>query len=154
MTAENKSAPTERRYRLRKLFDDLEDRPLTVARGRAREQRANSVNGLAAAANDAADVSSSKLQLKDGRSAAWNFCEDHVVRKFDQLANDELEKLSHAAKRLTTNPASHNSCGATAEVEFFFVNAAFLPRPPPPADHMADSYAEDSALYSPGELAC
>jgi hypothetical protein len=74
----------------------LEDRPLAVAGGGTREQSANSLNGLAAAANDAADVASSKLQLKDSCSAVWNFRQHHVVRKFDQLADDELEKLSHA----------------------------------------------------------
>jgi hypothetical protein len=71
------------------------------------------LNGLAAPANNATDVSSSKLQLKDRGSAAWNFRQDHVVRKFDQLANDELEELSHAPERLATNPPSHNSHGAT-----------------------------------------
>jgi hypothetical protein len=83
-----------------------------MARGRTSEQRANSLNGLAAPANNATDVSSSKLQLKDRGSAAWNFRQDHVVRKFDQLANDELEELSHAPERLITNAPSHNSHGA------------------------------------------
>jgi hypothetical protein len=84
-----------------------------MARGRTREQRANSLNSLAAPANNATDVSSSELQLKDRGSAAWNFRQDHVVRKFDQLANDELEELSHAPERLITNAPSHNSHGAT-----------------------------------------
>ena len=88
-----------------------------MARGRTGEHRANSLNGLAASANNATDVSSSKLQLKDRGSAAWNFRQDHVVRKFDQLANDELEELSHAPERLTTNPPSHNSYGGTDEQE-------------------------------------
>jgi hypothetical protein len=115
MIAENKSSLTDRRYRLRNLLDDLENRALAVTRGRAGEQCTNSVNGLAAAANDAADVSSSKLQLKNGSPAARNFGENHVVRKFNQLSNDELEKLSHVSKRLTTNPHSHNSYGMTSE---------------------------------------
>ena len=88
-----------------------------MARGRTGEQRANSLNGLAAPANNATDVSSSKLDLKDRSSAAWNFRQDHVVRKFDQLANDELEELSHAPERLTTNPRWHNSYGVTDEQE-------------------------------------
>jgi len=92
-----------------KLFHDLEDRPLTMARSRTGEHRANSLNGLAASDNNPANVSSSKLQLKDRGSAAWNFRQDHVVRKFDQLANDELEELSHATERLTTNPPPHNT---------------------------------------------
>jgi hypothetical protein len=33
------------------------------------------------------------------------------------LANDELEELSHAPERLTTNPRWHNSSGATDEQE-------------------------------------
>ena len=82
-----------------------------MARGGTGEQRTNSLHGLAAATNDAADVSSSKLQLKDGCPAARNFREDYIVRKFDQLPNDELQKLSHAPERLTTNPPSHNSYG-------------------------------------------
>ena len=82
-----------------------------MARGRTSEQRANSLNGLAAPANNATDVSSSKLHLKNRGSPAWNFRQDHVVRKFDQLANDELEELSHAPERLITNAPSHNSHG-------------------------------------------
>jgi hypothetical protein len=52
------------------------------------------------------------LHLKNRGSPAWNFRQDHVVRKFDQLANDELEELSHAPERLITNAPSHNSHGA------------------------------------------
>jgi hypothetical protein len=78
------------------LLDDLKDRALAVARGGAGEQSANSLNRLAAATDDATYVSPSKLQLKNGCSAARNFREDHVIRKFNQLANNELEKLSHA----------------------------------------------------------
>ena len=88
-----------------------------MARSRTGEHRANSLNGLAASPNNATDVSSSKLQLKDRCSAAWNLRQDHVVGKFDQLANDELEELSHAPERLTTNPRWHNSYGATDEQE-------------------------------------
>jgi hypothetical protein len=84
-----------------------------MARGRTGDQRANSLNSLAAPADNATDVSPSELQLKDRGSAAWNFRQDHVVRKFDQLANDELEELSHAPERLITNAPSHNSHGAT-----------------------------------------
>ena len=83
-----------------------------MACSRTGEQRADSMNGLAASANDATDIPSPELQLKDRRPAAGNFRQHHVVRKFDQLANDELEELSHAAERLTTNPRSHNSDGA------------------------------------------
>ena len=99
--------------RTKALLDDFEDRPLAMARGRTGEQRTNSLNGLTAPANNATDVSSSELELKDCGSAAWNFRQDHVVGKFDQLANDELEELSHAPERLSTNTPSHNSHGAT-----------------------------------------
>src|SRR5213080_434979 len=80
-----------------------------MARGGTGKQCANSLNGLAAATNHPADISPSKLQLKDGRSAVRNFREDHVVRKFDQL--------SHAPERLTTNPPTHNSYDVTGEHE-------------------------------------
>jgi hypothetical protein len=115
MTAGKQIGAHRAPLKIAKLLDDLENRPLAVARCRTGEQRANSLNGLAAATNDSADVSSSKLQLKDGCSAGWNFREDHVVRKFDQLPNDELEELSHAPARLTMNPPSHNSYGARSE---------------------------------------
>ena len=67
-----------------------------MARGRTGQQSANRLDGLAAATNYATDVSPPKLQLKDRGSAVWNFRQYHVVRKFDQLANDELEELFHA----------------------------------------------------------
>src|SRR5207244_13181899 len=88
-----------------------------MARGGTGKQCANSLNGLAAATNHPADISPSKLQLKDGRSAVRNFREDHVVRKFDQLPNNEFEKLSHAPERLTMNPPTHNSYDVTGEHE-------------------------------------
>jgi hypothetical protein len=81
-----------------RLFYNVEDRPLTVARGGTGEQRPNGVNGLAVTANHAADIPSSKLQLKDGCSAIWNFSEHHIVRKFNQLPDDELKEFSHASK--------------------------------------------------------
>ena len=67
-----------------------------MARGGTDEQRANRVNGLAVAANHAADIALPKLQLEDGCSADRNFREHHIVGKFDQLPNNELEKFSHA----------------------------------------------------------
>ena len=78
------------------LLYDFERGPLTMPRSRAGEQRANRVNGLAVAANHAADIALPKLQLEDGCSAARNFREHHIVGKFDQLPNNELEKFSHA----------------------------------------------------------
>ncbi len=104
-----------------------------MARGGTGKQCANSLNGLAAATNHPADISPSKLQLKDGRSAVRNFREDHVVRKFDQLPNNEFEKLSHAPERLTTNPPTHNS---------YDVTGATLPRAPASAA-LSGSHHED-----------
>ena len=95
--------------RRRILLDDFEDRPLAMARGRAGEQSANRLDGLTAPANDATYVPSPKLQLKDCGSAVWNFRQDHVIRKFYQLANYELEELFHGQERVITDPASHNT---------------------------------------------
>ena len=67
-----------------------------MARSRTGEQGPNRMNSLAVATNDAADIALSKLQLEDGCSAARNFREHHIVGKFDQLPNNELEKFSHA----------------------------------------------------------
>jgi hypothetical protein len=89
-----KSALTERRYR--NSFYDFQSSPLAVARGGTGEQRANSLNGLAAAANDTPNVPASKLQFKDGRPTARDFRQHYIVRKFNQLPNDELKKLPHA----------------------------------------------------------
>jgi hypothetical protein len=69
-----------------------------MARGGAGEQRSNSVDGLPAAADHAANVALSKLKFENGCSAARNFREHHVVGKFDQLPKDELEKFSHDGK--------------------------------------------------------
>jgi hypothetical protein len=61
-----------------------------MARGGADKQRSDSVDGLPAAANHAANIALAKLKLKNGCSTAGNFREHHVVRIFDQLPNDEL----------------------------------------------------------------
>jgi hypothetical protein len=82
----------------RKLLDNLDDRSLAMARSGTGKQSANSVYRLAAAANDSTDVAPSKFKFEDGCSAIWNFRQNHVVRKFYELANDELEKFSHAPK--------------------------------------------------------
>lgn len=71
-----------------------------MARGRAGEQRPNSVDGLTAAADHAANVALAKLKFENGYSAARNFREHHVVWKFDQLPKDELEKFSHDGKAI------------------------------------------------------
>src|SRR5438876_4584790 len=75
---------TQRPYSRAGLFDNFERGPLTMPRSRAGEQRANRANGLAVAANHAADVALSKLQFKDRRFAAGNFREHHLIGIFDQ----------------------------------------------------------------------
>jgi hypothetical protein len=84
------------------LLYNFERGALAMARGGADKQCSNSVDGLPAAANHAANVALAKLKFESGSSAAGNFREHHVVGKFDQLPNDELEKFSHEGK-LTTN---------------------------------------------------
>jgi len=69
-----------------------------MAGSRTGKQRANSLNGLTASANDTANIPASKLQFKDSRPATWNFRQHHIVRKFNQLPNDELEKLPHSSE--------------------------------------------------------
>ena len=91
------------------LLYDFERGPLTMPRSRTGEQRANRVNGLAVAANHAADVALSKLQFKDRRFAAGNFREHHLIWVFHQLSNDELEKFFHVASGV----AADVSGGAT-----------------------------------------
>ena len=81
-----------------KLFHDLENSPLAVTRGRTREQRTNSLDSLAASTNHTADIAAPKLQFEDSCSAAWNFGQYHIVRKLNQLPDDELEKFSHASE--------------------------------------------------------
>ena len=56
------------------------------------------MNGLAIAADNAADVALTQLHFEDRHFAAWNFGQHHVVWKFDQLADDELEELLHNGK--------------------------------------------------------
>jgi hypothetical protein len=86
------------RNRSTKLLHNLKHSTLTVTRCRTGQQGANSVNGLAGPTNYTAHISASKLQFKGDRSATGNFREHHVVGKFDQLTNDELEKFSHRSK--------------------------------------------------------
>lgn len=85
-----------------------------MACGGTGEQRSNSVDGLPAAANHAANVALAKLKFENGRSAAGNFREYHVVGIFDQLPNDELEKFSHDG-RVTTN--AHESTPFSARIK-------------------------------------
>ena len=93
------------------LFDNFERSSLAVPRSRAGEQRTNRVNGLAVAANHAADVAWSKLQFKDRRFAAGNFREHHLIGIFDQLSNEKLEIFFHVASGIDSD-ASGGVTGA------------------------------------------
>jgi hypothetical protein len=102
-TLDKGNAPSTRgrfalRNRYTKLFHNLEHGALAVAGRRTGQQSANSVDGLARPANHTAHISASELQFKRERSAAGNFRQHHVIRKFDQLANHELQKFSHRSK--------------------------------------------------------
>src|SRR6266540_1030764 len=125
-----------------------------MARGGAGEQRANSLNGLPAATDHTTHVALSKLKLENGCSGTRNFREHHVVRKFDQLPNDELEKFSHCQK------PNHESAFAqcygrqvnTNRHEFWFSNVPVLWCPVSSADYLTvaspSGCAGDSAVYS------
>lgn len=80
------------------LFHNLEHCTLAVTRRRTGQQGANSVNSLTGPAYHPAHISASKLQFKGDHSAVGNFRENHVIRKFDQFANNEFKKFSHPCK--------------------------------------------------------
>jgi hypothetical protein len=82
---------------LQALFDDVQGRFLSMPRRGTRQQRANRSNRLTVPANDSTDIGLPHLQTKDGQAAARNFREHDFIREFDELPNDELEKLSHAS---------------------------------------------------------
>src|SRR6266849_4180523 len=89
----NAERPTSNRYR--NLLDDLEGGPLTVTRRGTIQHRANGMNRLPVPTDDAADIALTQLHFENGHLAARNFGQHHVVGKFDQLPNDEFEKLFH-----------------------------------------------------------
>src|ERR1043166_1129442 len=84
------------------LFDDFERGALTVPRCGTVQHRADGMNRLTIATNNSTNIALTKLDFKDRHFATRNFREHHVVRKFDQLANDELEKFFHGGRK--TNP--------------------------------------------------
>ena len=73
-----------------------------MAGGGTGQQGANRVNRLAVAPDDSADVALPELDPKDGRLSRRNLREHHLVGKLDELANDKLEKLFHAAESSQT----------------------------------------------------
>ena len=69
-----------------------------MPRGRAREQRTNRANRLSVASNDATDIGLPHLQTKDRHAAIRDLGKHDFIGEFDELPNDELEKLSHASE--------------------------------------------------------
>src|SRR5438270_3950444 len=56
------------------------------------------MNRLPVSADNLADVALPHLHTEDNRPPARHFGEHDLVRKFDELANDELEKFLHASE--------------------------------------------------------
>src|SRR5947209_4434581 len=77
------------------LFDDLERCALAVTRCGAVQHGADRVNRLPVSTNNSADVALTQLHFEDRHFAARNFRQNHVVRKFHELSNDELEEFLH-----------------------------------------------------------
>src|SRR3954464_13202026 len=81
--------------RMRTLLDDLECGPLTVTRGGAGQQSPDGLDSLAVSANDAPDVGLAQLHAEDRHFSRGDLRKHHLIREFDQLANDKLEELFH-----------------------------------------------------------
>ena len=96
MTAGTKEIGAHRAPLQEKSLHDFQRRSLAMAGSGTIQERADGMNRLAIATNDAADVSLTQLHPENGHFATWNLGQHHVVRKLDQLTNDELEKLFHA----------------------------------------------------------
>lgn len=77
------------------LLNDLERRTLPVTRRRAGEKRTDRLNGLSVAADNSTHVRLTQLNFEDRRLPRRNLGEHHLIRKFDELTNDKLEKLFH-----------------------------------------------------------
>lgn len=75
-----------------------------MTRRRAGKQRADRLNGLPVAADDSAHVRLTQLDPEDRYLSRRNLGEHHLIREFDQLTNDELEKLFHASQAIQTSP--------------------------------------------------
>src|SRR5882724_10041102 len=82
------------------------------------------MNGLAVAANDAADVALTQLHFEDRHFAARNFRQHHVVRKFHELSNDELEEVLHVDSAGGGVVSAGAAAGFGAGAAFFAATAA------------------------------
>src|SRR3954470_22367390 len=70
--------------------------------GGAGQQRSNRLNRLAIAPNNPADISLAELHPENRGLPRGNLREHHFIGKFDQLANDELEKFFHEPESMRT----------------------------------------------------
>jgi hypothetical protein len=77
------------------LFHDLERCLLSVAASRTGEQSSNGVNSLAVATDDFSDIALPHLKLEDCHPTTGDFRKHDLVRKLDELPDDELEELFH-----------------------------------------------------------
>src|SRR5664279_1504263 len=97
----------------RELLHDLERGALPVTRSGTGQQCADRLNGLAVAANDTPDVRLAQLHSEDRCLSRRNFGEHHLIRKLNELANNELEKLFHGSK--TIRPCAQAASSGTKE---------------------------------------
>jgi len=77
------------------LFHDLERSLLSVTASRTGEQSPNGVNSLPVATDDFSDIALPHLKLEDCRTATGDFRKHDLVRKLDELPDDELEEFFH-----------------------------------------------------------
>src|SRR5437868_11614978 len=85
-----------------------------MTRRGAVQHGADRVNRLAVATDDAADVGLAQLHFEDRHLAVRNFRQHHVVRKFHELPNDELEEFLHFASEGGAGVSAGGSGGVSA----------------------------------------
>lgn len=66
-----------------------------MACGRAGQQRPDRLDRLAVAPNDTSDIGLTQLHAEDCRFFRRNLGKHHLIRKLDELADNELEELFH-----------------------------------------------------------
>ena len=77
------------------LLDNFDSGPLAMSGSGTGKQGTDGMDGLTIAANDPPDIALTQLNFEDGRLAAGNFREHHLIGILDYLSNDELEKFLH-----------------------------------------------------------
>jgi len=75
-----------------------------MTRGGAGQQRADRLDRLPVAPDDSADVGLAQLHPENRGLPGGNLREHHFVGKFDELPDDELEKLFHEPECRRTFP--------------------------------------------------